>query len=74
MKRLILFLIRLRLGLRKHEEFRFTNQKSDAIYYFDSEALWKKDHFYPFTKPRFSGVSLNWLLSKNCEITKEVYK
>lgn len=66
MKRLILYLIRKRLGLEKYEHFRFTNQKSNAIYYFTSEHLIKYYHGNCY----FSGVSLNWILSEQCEIEK----
>lgn len=39
MKRLILFLIRRRLGLKKYEPFQFNNQKSDAVYYFTEDGI-----------------------------------
>ena len=65
-KRLIIFLIRTRLGLKKYEHFQFDNQKSDATYFF-SDAVVMKD---TGTKIRPSGVSLNWLLNDNCKITK----
>ena len=66
MKLLIIFLIRWRLGLKKYEGFRFTNQKSTAVYYFTRERLIKYWHGAHY----FSGVSLNWLLSDECEIEK----
>jgi hypothetical protein len=66
LKRLILFLIRLRLGLKKHEEFQFTNQKSDwDTYFFTNSQLLKVEK----SKVRPSSVSLNWLLDDECKIT-----
>lgn len=74
MKRLIIFLVRMRLGLKKYQHFRFTNQKTDDIYYFTETALMKKVlHTYSdrnIWSDEFSGVSLNWLLNKNCKIRK----
>ena len=32
MRRFILFFVRLKLGVKKNESFRFVNQKSDAKY------------------------------------------
>ena len=69
MKRLIIFFIRWRLGLKKYQHFRFTNQKSNAIYYFTSEHLIKSWHNTEY----LSGVSLNWLLNEDCEIEKLDY-
>ena len=66
-KRLIFFLVRVRLGLKKYEAFQFTNQKSaDAVYYFNSDAILKV-HNWETTK---SHVSLNWLLDDDCKIKK----
>ena len=70
LKRLILFLVRKRLELRVGQPFRFTNQKSDAIYFFSVYGLWKEIGNYPYAYPVASGVSLNWLLSDECEIEK----
>jgi hypothetical protein len=70
LNRLIIFLIRRRLGIGPSEYFRFTNQKSNDIYYFDSKqgSLIKLPGFAPH--PCLSGVSLNWLLSDECKIEK----
>lgn len=68
MKRLIVFLIRRKLGLKKHERFRFVGQKSNAVYYFATDSLikcWKG-------QTMLSGVSLNWLLDDECKIDKEI--
>lgn len=66
MKRLILYMVRNRLGLKDHEPFRFANQKSNAIYYFTKDGVMKA--WRGFTEK--SGVSLNWLLDDECEIIK----
>ncbi len=69
MKKLIIFLIRKKLKLRKKEMFRFINQNSgDDIYYFDSDELiemkFRNDKYYK----RPSNIGLNWLLSNRCEV------
>lgn len=75
MKRLIIFLVRMRLGLKKYELFRFENQKTDDIYYFTETELAKRQFLHTRSGPIFvtvlSGVSLNWLLNKDCKIRKE---
>lgn len=75
LNRLIIFLIRRKLGVKKFERFKFTNQKTKDAYFFndnnlikivDGEGVHGFDLFFtPFEK---SGVSLNWLLSEECEI------
>lgn len=65
MKRLIIFLIRTRLGVKKYESFRFTGQKSNAVYYFTETGVMK--NWRGEVEP--SNVSLNWLLDDNCEVT-----
>lgn len=69
MKRLIIFLVRKRLGLKKNERFQFTNQKTRDIYYFTGESLMKIEYISGGVI-RPSGVSLNWLLNDDCKITK----
>ena len=63
--RLIIYCVLNKLGLSKYEPFRFNNQKTDAIYYFTSIGLKKYQNKYSL----WSNVSLNWLLSDECEIT-----
>jgi hypothetical protein len=63
-KRLILFLVRWRLGLKKYEPFQFDNQKTDAVYYFSDSGIMKA---VPGTITK-SRVSLNWLLDDECGI------
>ena len=64
MRKIVIFLIRKHLGLRKYETFKFVNQKSDAIYYFTESHLMKRWH----GQTMLSGVSVNWLLDDECEI------
>lgn len=67
MRRIIIYLIRKRLGLKKGEHFRFTNQASPYnTYYFTDEAVMKHTRY----GDRESTVSLNWLLDDNCTIEK----
>lgn len=63
MKRLIITLIRKRLGLNKYERFRFSNQKKPGVYYFTEDMLMKDEH--GLITP--AGVSVNWLLDECCE-------
>lgn len=75
MKRLIIFLIRKKLGIKKYTQFRFTNQKTRDIYYFMDSELIKIEYSNrakSFGKHRPSGVSLNWLLSDECKITTRI--
>lgn len=69
MRRLILFLIRKRLGLKKNQYFKFTNQKSNAVYFFTDNKLMKKDNEFGIS---LSNVNLNWILDDDCKIIKEV--
>lgn len=66
MKRLVIFLIRKRLGVGLCEQFQFANQKSNAVYWFTKEKVFK--YYDGHVEP--SGVSLNWLLDDECEIVK----
>ena len=65
LRRLIIFLVRRKLGVKKYQVFRFKNQKSETdTYYFASDRIWKHQEF----TNKESSVSLNWLLSNGCEI------
>lgn len=71
MRKIIIFLLRKHFGLKKYEYFRFTNQKSKDIYYFSPICLMKMEHGkYNTGKFTQSSVSLNWILSPECEIQK----
>lgn len=69
MKRLILFLIRMRLGVKKYEQFQFVEQKSKTTVYFFSDdgiiKFWRNSG-----KTEKSHVSLDWLLDPHCKIRK----
>lgn len=76
MNRLILWLIKRRFKLKWFENFRFTNQKYKDVYWFEPSGLYKIEYrtthsgkVQPISKC-ISGVSLNWLLDKNCAIEK----
>lgn len=69
MKRLILFLIRMRLGVKKLEGFYFEGQKSNNYYFFTDDALIKIWRDTGYTEK--SHVSLNYILSDECVIVKE---
>lgn len=66
MKRLIIFLIRKRLGLKKNELFRFVNQCEQSVYYFTETGLMKVKYGHVMS----SGVSLSWLLDDECEVER----
>lgn len=71
MKRLIIFLVRKRLGLKKGEHFRFIEQKHRGdYYYFESECLKKVTVDGNIMVEGLSRVSLNWLLNDDCVIQK----
>lgn len=64
MKRLVLYLIRKRLGVKKYESFRFEGQKSNAVYYFTEAGVMK--NWRGVIEP--SNVSINWLLNDECKV------
>lgn len=66
MQRLIIFLIRTRLGLKPRQPFRFVNQKSKTDYYYFNDKQLMKVVNHDYTIP--SEVSLNWILDKDCKI------
>lgn len=70
MDRIIIFLIRRKLGLKKNEPFRFRNQNSlYDYYYFNDTNLMKVRYFKRrYKEPIKSNCSLNHLLSDECEI------
>lgn len=76
MRRLIIFLIRKKLGIKMYYPFRFTNQKTRDMYYFTESELRKIDYSSESNSLRgedvLSGVSLNWLLSDECKITTNI--
>jgi hypothetical protein len=70
--RLILFFIRLKLGVKKFQKFQFTNQKADYDkYYFNELGLQKIEYDkYAVAYVRPANVSLMWLLNDDCKIKK----
>ena len=71
MKRLIIFLVRKKLGLKKGEHFRFANQASRYnTYYFTDDAVMKHFGRWKGADDVKSSVSLNWLLDDECKIVK----
>lgn len=67
LKRLIIFLIRKKLGVKKWQGFQFTNQKSEVDqYYFTSTDLLKYVGEEKYI--RQAKVNLNWLLDDNCKV------
>ena len=71
MKRLIIFLVRKKLGLKKGEHFRFANQASRYnTYYFTDDAVMKHFGRWKGSDDVKSSVSLNWLLDDECKIVK----
>lgn len=69
MKKLILFLIRCHLGIKKLEGFTFVGQKSNNYYFFTDDALIKIWRNTGYTEK--SHVSLNYLMSDEVAIVKE---
>ena len=67
--KLIVFLIRRKLHLKKYERFKFANQKKKGVYYFDSDMLIKVIGSDAVTE-KVSSVSLNYLVSNEVEIIK----
>lgn len=71
MTKLILFLLRIKFGLKENEPFQFSNQKNIMDYYYwTSSGLKKKMIRKCETKERKANVSLNWLLDPECKIVK----
>lgn len=76
-KVLILFLIRISLGLKRGQRFQFDNQSNELDwYYIEDDGIYKL--FYDDRdnlRIAHSNVSLNWLLDSRCKIIKkEVYQ
>lgn len=65
-RKIIVFLVRSKYGLKKWQYFTFDNQKTDNKYYFTTTTVMKMEN--GFRKP--SNVSFNWLTCDKCKITK----
>lgn len=72
---LILFLIRKRLGLKKFEQFQYSNQHEEGVWYYIGDSRIMKVFPDPdlegHTRETLSNVSLNWLLDDRCKIIKK---
>lgn len=66
MDRLIIFLIRKRLGVKKFQYFKFPNQANQNNKYYFTHSILMKRHENGYIKP--AHVSLNWLLDPECKI------
>ncbi len=66
LRRFVIFLIRIKLGLKKYEKFTFVGQKSNAVYYFTEANVMKQWR----GQTMMSGVSVNWLLDNECKIER----
>jgi hypothetical protein len=66
MDRLIIFLVRKRLGIKKFQYFKFQNQKDPLNRYYFTEHNIMKECGNGYI--RQSNVSLNWLLDPKCKI------
>lgn len=72
LKRLIIYLVRKKLKLKKMERFKFTNQKNPSDrYFFGDDAVYKRYYtLYWGWVTKKSSVSLNWLLDDECDIER----
>lgn len=71
LKRLIIFLIRRKLGVKNKQPFRFVGQKSHTdFYYFKNGVLWKakigRSGRVSYLNP--SDVSLFWITNDDCKV------
>lgn len=67
-RKLVAYLIRRKLGLKKYERFRFHNQKNKSdLYYFDGSGNIMKIHNWTIYESR---VSLNYLLGNDVKVVK----
>lgn len=75
LRRIILFLIRLKLGVKIDQQFQFVGQKRDARYFFTNLGVIKAtpvgfENYPGIYNYSWSRVSLYWLLSDECKIRK----
>lgn len=68
-KRIVIFLIRKRLGLKKYETFQFDNQHDKLDYYWFNEIELRK-YIAKEGIAIDAHVSLNWILHDDCKIVK----
>lgn len=66
-RKLIIFLLCKKLGVKKYQEFQFTNQRSTVDrYFFTDKDLSKWVGEEGIVRP--AKVNLNWLLDDDCEL------
>lgn len=65
--KIVTLMIRKLLKLNNNQLFRFKNQKDVGRYYFTNDSLVKT---FRNGNKRLANVSLNHLISQECEITK----
>lgn len=74
MRKIILFFVRIKLGVKKWENFRFSNQANVRDYYYFSNTEVIKSKYSNKSPNLFirkpSNVSLNWLIGDECKIIK----
>ena len=63
-RRIVIFLIRKRLGVDCMQMFKFSNQKKEAYYWFTRDTLMKVENGVAMP----SNVCLNWLLDDKCKV------
>lgn len=69
-RRIVLFLVRKKLRVKRSDEFYFNNQKNkNDRYYFTKDNIYHIDTKSCTIEP--SSVSLTWLLDGACSITVE---
>jgi hypothetical protein len=68
MRKLILFLVRKKLRVEKCEYFKFSNQKSQTVYFFTDDGFWRRN--LTSGEVRECKACLNFLLSDECEIVR----
>ena len=69
-KKIVIFFIRKKLGVKRNERFRFVNQRKRGVYHFSDTCLIKTLENKKERLDLVSSVPLNWLLSDECEIIK----
>lgn len=69
MRKLIVYLVRKHLGLKKYQYFRFSNQKSKTVYWFGERQILRMEKKSGSNQViTLSDVSLNWLLDERCQV------
>lgn len=68
MKKIIVYLVRKHLGLKKYQYFRFSNQKSKTVYWFGDRQILRSEKAGSNQVITLSDVSLNWLLDERCKV------